>query len=60
MLLRINAEFNKVLRDPEIRARLQVVDNVPTGGTPAEFSSEIARLSEESRRLIEAARISTE
>jgi len=37
VLARINAEFDKALRDPEIRAQLESIDNVPVGGTPAEF-----------------------
>jgi len=60
VLLRINAEFDKALRDPAIRARLESIDNVPVGGTPAEFAKEIARASEENRRLVETGRISTE
>ena len=60
VVLRINAEFDKALRDPEIRARLESVDNVPTGGTPAEFAREIARASEANRRLVATGRISTE
>ena len=60
VLSRLNAEFHKVLRDPDIRARLEAVDNLPAGGSSAEFAAQISRASEENRRLVEAARISTE
>jgi len=60
VLARINAEFDKALRDPEIRAQLESIDNVPVGGTPAEFAKEIARATEQNRRLVETGGISTE
>jgi tripartite-type tricarboxylate transporter receptor subunit TctC len=57
VLSRLNAEFNRALHDPDLRARLIAVDNTPTGGTAAEFASQIARVSEANHRLVENAHI---
>jgi tripartite-type tricarboxylate transporter receptor subunit TctC len=55
LIARLNAELNKALQQPEIRQRLLAVNNVPTGGTAAEFARHIAREWEANRRLVEAA-----
>jgi len=47
-------------RGRRIRAQLESIDNVPVGGTPAEFAKEIARATEQNRRLVETGGISTE
>lgn len=54
---RINAEVNKALASPDLRAKLQATDNVPTGGTAAEFARQIAQESENNARIIRAAGI---
>lgn len=41
---RLNAEFNKILRVPDVTERLEKDGSAPAGGTPEEFS---ARLSKE-------------
>ncbi len=40
---RVNEAFNKALQHPEIRERLEAVNNLPTGGTPGDFAEQIAR-----------------
>jgi tripartite-type tricarboxylate transporter receptor subunit TctC len=42
-LQRINAIVNEALRQPEIRARILDVSNLPTGGNAADFVARIAR-----------------
>ncbi|MCZ8217906.1 MAG: tripartite tricarboxylate transporter substrate binding protein [Acidovorax sp.] len=57
VLDRINAEVNKALAQPDIRSKLEATDNVPTGGTAAEFARQIAQESENNARIIRAAGI---
>ncbi|RZJ14278.1 MAG: tripartite tricarboxylate transporter substrate binding protein [Acidovorax sp.] len=57
VLARLNAEVNKALALPDIRAKLDATDNVPTGGTAAEFARQIAQESENNARIIRAAGI---
>ncbi|MDH4415976.1 MAG: tripartite tricarboxylate transporter substrate binding protein [Acidovorax sp.] len=57
VLDRINAEVNKALALPDIRSKLESTDNVPTGGTAAEFARQIAQESENNARIIRAAGI---
>ncbi|WP_462387375.1 Bug family tripartite tricarboxylate transporter substrate binding protein [Acidovorax sp. Q11] len=57
VLTRINAEVNKALALPDIRSKLEATDNVPTGGTAAEFARQIAQESENNARIIRAAGI---
>jgi len=52
-----NAEINKALASPELRAKLTATDNVPTGGTPAAFAAEIASEFEGNARIVKAANI---
>jgi len=57
VLERLNAEINKALALPDLRARLQSTDNVPTGGSAAAFARQIAQESENNARIIRAANI---
>ena len=57
VLERINAEVNKALALPDIKSKLEATDNVPTGGTAAEFARQIAQESENNARIIRAAGI---
>jgi tripartite-type tricarboxylate transporter receptor subunit TctC len=54
---RFNAEVNKVLAMPDVRAKLVAADNVPTGGSAAAFGSQIAHESENNARIIRQANI---
>jgi tripartite-type tricarboxylate transporter receptor subunit TctC len=57
---RFNAQFNKVLAMPDVRAKLIAADNVPTGGTAAAFANQIAQESENNARIIRQANIKAE
>lgn len=57
---RLNAEVNKVLALADVRARLDASDNVPTGGTAADFARQIAGESASNARIIQAAGIKGE
>jgi tripartite-type tricarboxylate transporter receptor subunit TctC len=52
VLQRLNAEINKALALPDLRARLIASDNVPTGGSAADFARQIATESEHNARII--------
>lgn len=54
---RYNAEINKALATPDLRAKLIATDNVPTGGTAADFAKAIAAEHEADGRVIKAAGI---
>jgi tripartite-type tricarboxylate transporter receptor subunit TctC len=54
---RVNAEVNKALAAPDLRARLVASENEPTGGSAAEFARQIAQESENNARIIKAANI---
>ena len=60
VLERLNAEINKALAQPDLRARLLASENVPTGGTRADFAKQIAAESENNARIIKATGIKTE
>ncbi|MDB5944163.1 MAG: transporter substrate-binding protein [Ramlibacter sp.] len=60
VLDRLNAEINKALAQPDLRARLLASDNVPTGGSAAEFGKQIAAESANNARIIKAAGIKAE
>ena len=60
VLERLNAEVNKALAAPELRTRLALGDNMPTGGTSAAFSKLIATESQNNARIIQAAHIQPE
>ena len=57
LIEKYNAEINKALASPELRAKLTATDNVPTGGTPAAFAAEIASEFEGNARIVKAANI---
>jgi tripartite-type tricarboxylate transporter receptor subunit TctC len=57
---RLNAEINKALASPDLRAKLQATDNVPTGGSAADFAKAIAMESENNERVIRARGIKAE
>ena len=57
ILSRLNAEVNKTLALPDVRARLLSADNVPTGGSAAEFARQITAESDNNLRIIRAAAI---
>jgi tripartite-type tricarboxylate transporter receptor subunit TctC len=60
VLERLNAEINKALAHPEVRSRLAGSDNVPTGGSAADFARQIAAESANNARIIQAAGIKGE
>jgi tripartite-type tricarboxylate transporter receptor subunit TctC len=57
VLDRLNAEINKALASPDVRAKLAASDNVPTGGSAADFAHQIAADSAGNARIIKAAGI---
>ena len=57
---RMNAEVNRVLTAPDVRARLLATDNVPTGGSAADFAKLIAQESDNNARIVKAAGIRAE
>nr|WP_145548936.1 tripartite tricarboxylate transporter substrate binding protein [Variovorax boronicumulans] len=60
LLARYNTEINKALATPDLRAKLQATDNLPTGGTAASFAQAIAAEYEANGRIIRQAKISAE
>jgi len=60
VLSRLNAEINKALQLANIRNRLIAAENVPAGGSSAEFSRQIAVESDNNARIIKAANIRLE
>ena len=60
LLERYNAEINKALADPALRAKLLATDNVPTGGSAADFARTIAEEYDSNGRIIRAAQIKAE
>jgi len=54
---RLNAEINKALALPDVRGKLVGSDNVPTGGSAADFARQIAAESANNARIIKAAGI---
>ncbi|GAB3478329.1 Bug family tripartite tricarboxylate transporter substrate binding protein [Polaromonas eurypsychrophila] len=60
VLQRLNTEINLALQTPELRKRLLSADNVPTGGSPVEFTRQIAQESASNARIVKAAQIKTD
>lgn len=60
LLERLNAEVNAALAQPDVRARLVAADNVPAGGSAADFAKQIAAESAANARIISAAGIKAE
>lgn len=57
---RLNAEVNKLLSQPDIRERLLKLDNVATGGTPAQFASTVQAEHTANGKIIREANIKAE
>jgi tripartite-type tricarboxylate transporter receptor subunit TctC len=57
ILQRLNVELNQALRLPDIRNQLVSVDNIPTGGTAAAFSQQIAQEWQSNQKLVRAGNI---
>ena len=60
VLERINLEINKALASPSLRDRLIGSENVPTGGSAADFVRQIATEYHNNARIIQAANIKGE
>jgi tripartite-type tricarboxylate transporter receptor subunit TctC len=54
---RLNAEVDKLLKDKEIVPKIEAADNLPTGGSAADFARLIATESANNARIIQAAGI---
>lgn len=54
---RLNTEVNKLLKDKDVRQKIEAADNVPTGGSAADFARFIAAESASNARIIKAASI---
>ncbi len=57
ILIRLNAELNKALAEPQVRERMIAGGEVPTGGTAAQFSAAIRAESLENARIVKEAGI---
>ena len=60
VLARLNTEINLALRAPDLRKKLLDADNVPTGGSAADFARQIAAESANNARIVKAANIKAE
>ena len=60
LIEKYNVEINKALAAPDLRAKLLATDNVPTGGSAADFAKTIAAEYESNGSIIRAAQIKTE
>jgi len=60
LLQRLNAEINQALRAPDLRKKLLDAENVPTGGSAADFARQIAAESAGNARIVKAANIKAE
>ncbi len=54
---RLNAEVNKLLKDKDVLQKIDAADNLPTGGSAADFAKLIATESANNARIIKAAGI---
>lgn len=54
---RLNAEVNKLLTQPDMRDRLQKLDNVPSIGTPQQFAATIRAEYEANGKVVKEANI---
>jgi tripartite-type tricarboxylate transporter receptor subunit TctC len=54
ILDRLNSEVNAALETPQVRQRLLVSDNLPTGGSARDFARQIAAEADSSARVIRA------
>jgi tripartite-type tricarboxylate transporter receptor subunit TctC len=60
IMSRLNAEINAVLRATDFRERILAANNIPTGGSAADFARVIRLDSERNLGLIKAAGIKAE
>ncbi|XAH25610.1 tripartite tricarboxylate transporter substrate binding protein [Xylophilus sp. GW821-FHT01B05] len=60
VLERLNAEINTALAQADIRTKLTAADNMPAGGSAADFTKQIAAESAANARIISAAGIKTD
>ena len=60
LIEKYNVEINKALAAPDLRAKLESTDNVPTGGRAETFANEIAKEFESNGRIVKAANIRSE
>lgn len=60
LVAKYNAEINKALASPDLRARLLATDNVPTGGGAEAFADEIEAEYESNARIVKAAGIKSD
>ena len=54
---RLNQELNRLLSQAELRTRLLQTDNLPTGGSSAQFSQQLSHESQVNARIIQSAHI---
>ncbi|VTU23108.1 Argininosuccinate lyase [Variovorax sp. SRS16] len=57
LIEKYNAEINRALDSPDLRAKLMAADNVPTGGSAEAFADEIAAEYESNARIVRTAGI---
>jgi tripartite-type tricarboxylate transporter receptor subunit TctC len=57
---RLNAEVNQLLKDKDVLQKIDAADNLPTGGSAADFARLIATESASNARIIKAAGITAE
>ena len=57
---RMNAEMNRVLQDPAVRARFAQLGFEPAGGTPAQFAAMMGKETAKWRKVIEEAHAKVE
>ena len=57
VVARLNAEINKILQAPDIRAKLADLGYEPVGGTPEEFAAYIAREEAKWGKIVKASNI---
>ena len=57
---RLNAEVNRLLKDKDVLRKIDAADNLPTGGSAADFARLIAAESASNARIIQAAGITAD
>lgn len=60
LVAKYNSEINRALESPDVLARLESIDSVPTGGSATAFADEIATEYEHNARIVKAAGIRDE
>jgi tripartite-type tricarboxylate transporter receptor subunit TctC len=54
LLDRINSEVNTAMESPEVRSRMLVGENVPTGGTARDFARQVAAEADSTAAIVRA------